>query len=66
MHEKPIDLLHQSILCRPGDGRSGKVVEFTVVDCGTSVVNGEYFVLEDKQGAKRQVSAQELYEMRVN
>jgi len=36
------------------------------VDCGNSVVNGDYFVLEDKEGVKKHVSAQELYEMRVD
>jgi hypothetical protein len=63
LHEKPIDLLYQSILCR--DRGSGKTIEWTVVDCGTSILNGEYLVLEDKQGARTQVTAEELDEMRV-
>jgi hypothetical protein len=64
MRDKPIDLLHKTIRCR--DGPSGHTTEYTVVDGGTSVVSGDYFVLEDVQGVKRPVSADELHDMRVD
>jgi hypothetical protein len=64
LRDKPIDLLHETIHCR--DGQSGHIIEWTVVDCGTSVVNGDYFVLQDVQGMTRHVSAQELHEIRVD
>jgi hypothetical protein len=50
MCDKPIDLLHETIHCQ--DGPSGHITEYTVVDCGTSVVSGDYFVLQDVQGGE--------------
>jgi len=64
VHDNPIDLLHETIHCL--DKVSGKVVAFTVVDCGTSVINGDYIVLQDGQGRKRQVAVAELHEIRVD
>jgi len=60
---KPIALLDAKIRCRNG---SGRIVECTVVDCGTSAINGDYYVLEDIDGMKRQVTADELHEIRVD
>jgi hypothetical protein len=64
LRDKPIDLLHETIRCR--DEASGKIVEYTVVDCGTSMVNGDYFVLDDGRGGKKQVSADQLHGIRVD
>lgn len=63
LYEKPIDLLYETIRCR--DRVSGRITEYTVVDCGNSLINGDYLVLEDVEGASRRVSAQELDEIRV-
>ena len=64
LRDKPFDLLHETIHCH--DKTLGKIVECTVVDCGTSVLSGDYFVLQDGQGRKKQVTADELHEMRVS
>ncbi len=65
LHDKLIDLLHETIRCR--DKTTGKTVEYTVVDCVTSMVSGdEYFVLQSREGQKKQVTAQEFYEMRID
>jgi hypothetical protein len=64
LRDKPIDLLHETIRCV--DKQSGNIVERRVVDCGTSVLNGDYFVLEDKNGRKKQVTSDELHDMRVD
>jgi len=64
LRDKPVDLLHETIHCR--DKTLGEIVECTVVDCGTSVLSGDYFVLQDGQGRKKQVTADELHEIRVN
>jgi hypothetical protein len=41
---KPIALDAQIRCC----DESGRIVEYVVVDCGTSAVNGDYYVLEEK------------------
>jgi hypothetical protein len=64
MRDKPIDLLHETIRCH--DAPLGHIIEYTVVDCGTSAVSGDYFVLQDVQGVERHVSADELHDMRVD
>jgi hypothetical protein len=52
------DLLHETIHCC--DNTLGKIVECTVVGCGASVLSGDYFVLQDGQGRKKQVTTDEL------
>ena len=37
-----------------------------MVDCGTSAVNGDYVVLEDGKGGRKQITAVEFYEIRDN
>jgi hypothetical protein len=55
--------LYEEIHCWDG---LGKVVEYTIIDCGISAVHGDYVILEDNQGATRQVSLLELHEIRVD
>ncbi|KAI9512579.1 hypothetical protein F5148DRAFT_1162633 [Russula earlei] len=63
LREKPLDLVHETFSCRD----NGKTVEYTVVDCMTTMVSGdEYLVLQSREGQKKQVTMQEFYEMRVD
>jgi hypothetical protein len=57
-----LNLLHEKI--RWYGGGSQRITEYTVVDCGTSALNGDYVVLEDGQGARKQISGAEFYEIR--
>ena len=57
-----MNLLHEKIRWR--DERSRRSTEYTVVDCGTSALNGDYVVLEDGQGGRKQITAAEFYEIR--
>ena len=47
------------------DEASGEIVEYEVVDIGTSVVDGEYCVLQDAQGNKKQISVYDFYDIHV-
>ena len=64
MRPNPVDLFLETVWCR--DKASGKIIEYKVVDCGTSLLSGDYFVLQDDKGRKEQVTAQVLSEMRVD
>jgi hypothetical protein len=61
--DKPFDLLFETIQCH--DKTSGRIMEYTVIDCGTSVLSSKYFVLQDDKGQKEQVTVQELAKMRI-
>ena len=61
LHDKPLNLLHEKI--RRRDGKSHNTIEYTIVDCGTSTLNGDYVVLEDEQGGRKQISTPEFYEI---
>ena len=43
--------------------RSRKTTEYIIVDCGTSALNGDYVVLEDRQGGRKRISVDEFYEI---
>jgi len=61
LHEEPLDLLYQTFNCK--NKILNTVVEYTVVDYARSVVSGdEYFVIQDMEGQKKQVTKQELSE----
>ena len=62
MRDKPLNLLDEKI--RWLDGGSRRITEYTVVDCGTSALNGDYVVLEDGQGGKKQITGAEFHEIR--
>lgn len=58
------ELIDQKICCR--EGRSGKIIEYVVVDYINSLVGGDYFMLEDLQGRRHNVTPEELHEIRVD
>ena len=62
--EDPVELIDQSIHCR--DNRSGQILEYVVVDYIYSLVGGSYFVLEDGQGRRHNVTPEELHESCVD
>ena len=62
--EDPSELIDRKIRCL--DKRSGQVVECVVVDYINSLVGGDYFVVEDGQGKRRNITPEELAEMRVD
>jgi hypothetical protein len=60
----PVKLIDKNISCR--DKRSGLVVDYLVIDYMKSAVGGgEYFLLENQQGQRKNVTADELWEIRV-
>ena len=61
LHDKPLNLLHKKVCWL--DGRSQRITEYTIVDCGTSVLNGNYVVLEDGQGGRKQITGAEFHEI---
>jgi hypothetical protein len=63
-HEDPGELIDKEIRCL--DKRLGRVVEYVVVDYINSLVGGDYFLVEDGQGKRRNITPEELAEMRVN
>jgi hypothetical protein len=64
MLDKPIDLIDETIRCL--DKQSGLTMEYTIVDAGTSMKNGDYFELQGVDGMTKRILAQELHEMRVD
>ena len=44
----------------------GRLWSCRVVDCGTSTISDDYYVLEDGNGWKKQVTADELHKICVN
>jgi hypothetical protein len=62
--EDPSELIDKKIRCL--NKRSGQVVECVVVDYISSLVGGDYFVVEDGQGKRRKITLEELAEMRVD
>jgi hypothetical protein len=62
--QDPTELIDQNIRCR--DNRSGKIIEYIVVDYIKSFVGGDYFTLEDQQGRRYNVTPQELEEIRID
>lgn len=60
---KSVLLLDVKIRCL---NESGMLVERTIVDCGTSAVSGDYYVIQDENGLKTQIMAAELDEMCVD
>jgi len=63
--DKPSYFVDDTIECR--DKTSGRIKKYTVIDCGTSVLKGDYFVLQDDEGCEEVVTVmeRELSEMRV-
>lgn len=60
LHLRPIEHLSETVRCLDG---AGNTVEYVVVDCLTSTVSGEEFVvLEDGEGQKKQITESEFYE----
>jgi len=62
--EDPSELIDQKIRCR--DKRLGRVMECVIVDYINSLVGGDYFVLEDGQGKRRNITPEELEEIRLD
>jgi hypothetical protein len=60
---KPIHFIHESIRIR--DDVSHNIISCTVIDCGSSVLQGDYVVLEDAQGRKKHIMAEEFHRIRV-
>ncbi|KIL60796.1 hypothetical protein M378DRAFT_26384 [Amanita muscaria Koide BX008] len=58
------ELIDQHISCR--DKRSGKIIKYVVVDYINSLIAGDYVVLEDRQGRRRNVTLEQLLEIRVH
>jgi hypothetical protein len=56
--EDPMLFLDEKIGYR--DEESGIIVQYRVLDCGTSVVEGKYVVLEDEEGRKTRVSEEQF------
>ena len=60
----PAKLVDTKISCR--DESSGQIVDYIVVDYMKSAVGGgDYFVVKNKQGKRKTVTAEELSEIRV-
>jgi hypothetical protein len=59
----PATLLDATIRCR---NAAGKIIECTVIECGTNSAKGDYYVLDDGLGATKRVTADELSEIRVD
>jgi hypothetical protein len=59
-----MNFLGQKVRCYDKD--LGRVVECTVADCGASALTGDFFVLKDANGNKRQVTGDEFHEMKVD
>ena len=62
LRDKPLNPLHKKICWR--DGRTRRTTEYTVIDCSTSVLNGDYVVLKDGQGGRKQITATKFHEIR--
>ena len=62
--DDPADLINAKVSCR--DKTSGEIVEYLVVDYMNSLVGGEFFMLEDAQGRRRDITPEELKELRVD
>jgi hypothetical protein len=63
--DQPVDFVNQEVRCR--DKTSGRILDCIVVDYMSSAATGEgYFVLEDKNGQRRQVPPREFDEIRVD
>jgi hypothetical protein len=62
--QDPAELIDQKIRCR--DSRSGEITEYVVVDYINSLVGGDYFMLEDRQGRRHNVAPEKLQEIRVD
>jgi len=60
---KSVLLLDVKIHCLD---ESGRLVERTIIDCGTSAVSGDYYVIQDENGMKTQIIAAELDEICVD
>jgi len=60
---KLFDLVFETIECR--DKLTGGIKKYTVIDHGTSVLKGDYYVLRDDEGREEQVTAQKLSEMNI-
>ncbi|KAM6497055.1 hypothetical protein JOM56_007528 [Amanita muscaria] len=61
--DRPWNLLDEKIRCRDGGPR--KITEYTVVDCGTSAFNGDFVILEDGQGCRKQITTTEFDDIRL-
>jgi hypothetical protein len=61
LHDKPIEHLSETVRCLYG---AGNTAEYTIIDCLTSTVSGEEFVvLVDGEGQKKLVTEGEFYEL---
>jgi hypothetical protein len=55
-----MNFLHETIRCYDNDLR--RLKEYIVVDCGTSALTGDFFVLEDVNGSRKQVTGDEFHD----
>jgi hypothetical protein len=62
--DDPAELIDKIIRCR-GE-RLGEIVEYRIIDYINSLVGGDYFLLEDKQGRRKHVTPEEFAEIRVS
>jgi hypothetical protein len=60
----PAKLVDKRISCR--DERSSLIIDYIVIDYRKSAVGGgDYFIVENKEGQRKTVTAEELSDIRV-